>query len=52
LPNAREYLKPGINFEILYKVAHQLSDNQATDQLQEARQKLFKTIHGQNLKTG
>lgn len=52
LPNAKDYLKPGINFEILDKVAHQISDNQAADQLQKARQKLFKTINGQTLKTG
>ena len=42
----------GVSFEILDKVAHQISDNQAADQLQKARQKLFKTIHGQTLKTG
>ncbi len=52
LPNAKDYLKPGISFEILDKVAHQISDNQAADQLQKARQKLFKTIHGRTLKTG
>lgn len=52
LPNAKDYLKSGISFEILDKAAHQISDNQAADQLQKARQKLFKTIHGQVLKTG
>ena len=52
LPNARNYLKPGISFEILDKVVHAISDNQAADQLQKARQKLFKTIHGQSLITG
>jgi transposase InsO family protein len=52
LPNAKDYLKSGMRFEILNNVAHQLSDNQAADQLQKARRKLFKTIHGQNLKTG
>ena len=52
LPNAKDYLKPGISFEILDKLAHQISDNQAADQLQKARQKLFKTIHGRTLKTG
>ena len=51
LPNAARYLKPGINFEILNTLAHQISDNQAADQLQKARQKLFKTIHGRTLKT-
>jgi len=52
LPSASAYLKPGVSFEILDKLAHQISDNQAADQLQKARQKLFKTIHGQTLKTG
>ena len=40
------------SFEILDKVAHQISDNVAAHQLQKARQKLFKTIHGRTLKTG
>jgi len=52
LPSAKDYLKPGVSFEILYKLAHEISDNQAADQLQKARQKLFKTIHGRTLKTG
>lgn len=52
LPNAKNYLKPGLSFVILDKIARQLSDNQAADQLQKARQKLFKTIHGRTLKTG
>ena len=52
LPCASDYLKPGLNFEILDKLAHQISDNQAADQLQQARQKLFKTINGRTLKTG
>ncbi|MFT4562837.1 MAG: hypothetical protein ACI9BW_002584, partial [Gammaproteobacteria bacterium] len=37
--------------EILDKLAHQISDNQAADELQKARRKLFNTIHGQSLKT-
>jgi transposase InsO family protein len=52
LPDAKDYLKPGASFEILDKLAYQISDNQAADQLQKARRKLFKTIHGQTLKTG
>lgn len=52
LPNAKDYLKPDTSFEILDKVAHQISDNTAADQLQKARRKLFKTIHGRTLKTG
>ena len=34
------------------QLAYKISDNQAADQLQKARQKLFKTIHGRALKTG
>jgi len=52
LPNAKNYLKPSTSFEILDKLAHQISDNQAADQLQKARQILFKTINGRTLKTG
>ncbi len=52
LPSAKDYLKPGTSFEILDKLAYQISDNQAADQLQKARRKLFKTIRGQTLKTG
>lgn len=52
LPGAEDYLKLGTSFEILDKIAHQISDNQAVDQLQKARQDLFKTIHGQTLRTG
>jgi transposase InsO family protein len=51
LPHAKDYLKPGVSFEILDKLAHQISDNQAADELQKARRKLFNTIHGQSLKT-
>ncbi|MDO8863996.1 hypothetical protein Q6D67_20120 [Haliea sp. E1-2-M8] len=52
LPDAKDYLKPGVTFEILDEVAHQISDNQAADQLQKARQTLFKIIHGRSLSTG
>ena len=34
LPGAKDYLKPGLSFEILDQLAHQISDNQAADQLQ------------------
>jgi len=52
LLNAKDYLKPDTSFEILDELAHQISDNQAADQLQKARQKFFKAIHGRTLKTG
>lgn len=52
LPNAKDYLKPEISFAILDEVAHQISDNQAADQLQKARQTLFKTICGRSQGAG
>ena len=52
LPKAEDYLKPGVRFETLDTVAHQISDNQAADRLQKARQTLFRTIQGRTLKTG
>ena len=52
LPDSKDYLKPGVTFEILDAVALQISDNQAAEQLQKARQKLFKIIHGQTLRAG
>lgn len=52
LPDAKDHLKPGVSFAILDKLAYQISDNQAAEQLQKARQTLFKTIHGRTLKTG
>lgn len=52
LPRAKQYLKPGVSFATLDRIAGATSDNQAADQLQKARQKLFKTIHGRDLRTG
>ena len=52
LPGAQDCLKPGMTFAILDAVALQISDNRAAEQLQKARQKLFKIIHGQTLRTG
>lgn len=45
LPEAQQYLKPGMTFEILDAVAYQASDNEAADKLQQARRQLFKSIH-------
>ena len=52
LPGAEAYLKPALSFAILDKVAYAISDNQAADRLQKARQKLFHTIREQDLKSG
>ena len=50
LPDAKTYLKPDLSFEILDRIAYQLSDNAAADALQQARRALFTTIHEQEYK--
>lgn len=47
LPNAAQFLKPEITFDILNAIALNVSDNQAAEQLQVARKKLFNVIHEQ-----
>jgi hypothetical protein len=44
IDNAINYLKPEITFEILDKAALNQTDDQAAEQLQKERSKLFKTI--------
>jgi len=45
LPNAKDFLQPGITFAQLDSTATTLSDNQAARRLNEARTKLFQSIH-------
>ena len=45
LPEANQYLKPGITFELLDDIAYAISDNQAAQQLNQARAKLFRHIN-------
>ena len=45
LPNAEQYLKPGMTFEQLDDIAMQDSDNEAAKRLNEARAKLFRSIN-------
>jgi transposase InsO family protein len=47
LPHAPQYLKPGVSFNDLDKLAQSLTDNQAAEHLQEARRKLFNQIFEQ-----
>jgi hypothetical protein len=47
LPNAKSYLKPGATFEHLDALAHQISDNEAAQKLQQAKRQLFQTIFEQ-----
>ncbi len=47
LPNAASYLKPGLTFLGLDKEAMKINDGEAARLLQQARTKLFQTIHEQ-----
>jgi len=42
--NLNRYLKDGVSFEILDEKTYAITNNQLPDQLQQARQLLFKTI--------
>ena len=44
LPDAEQYLKPGITFKQLEKIAMQHTDNEAAKRMKQARYKLFKII--------
>ncbi len=44
LANARQYLKPGITFEMLDKIAYQKSDNECAAEMQKAKEELFKNF--------
>ena len=48
LPNAAQYLKPEISFEVADEYALQMSDNEAADRMNKARQKLFSLIFNQD----
>ncbi len=48
LPEAKQTLKPGMTFKQLDDIALSISDNEAVNQLNEARKQLFKTIHEQD----
>lgn len=44
LPNAEQYLKPGICFKDLDALATSISDNDAAERLNEAKSRLFKSF--------
>ncbi|MDQ7072390.1 MAG: hypothetical protein Q9N32_00940 [Gammaproteobacteria bacterium] len=50
LPYAKNYLKPGVTFEILDKLSMEMSDNEAAEKLQKERRKLFKSTFEQDKK--
>ena len=45
LPDAEQYLKPGITFQELDAIAYAISDNEAARRLNQARNELFQTIN-------
>ena len=50
LPDASHYLKPDISFKELDAIALSMSDNEAVQQMNEAKQQLFKSIFGRRKK--
>ena len=52
LPNAEHYLKPGITFEDLDKVAFAMSDLDAVNATRKACNQLFKCIDEQMIAAG
>ena len=44
LNNAKQYLKPGITFEILDKIAYDKSDNEFAELMQKAKDELLKNL--------
>lgn len=45
LPDAEQFLKPGITFQKLDAIAYAISDNEAARRLNKARNELFQTIN-------
>lgn len=50
LNNAKDYLKEGVSFGTIDKIAGIITDNQSADLLQQARSELFNTIDERDLK--
>jgi transposase InsO family protein len=44
LPEAHQFLKPGLSFQSLDDIAYAISDNEAAQRLQQARRQLFESI--------
>jgi transposase InsO family protein len=52
LPDAKQYLKKEITFEMLDKIATQISDNDAAKQLKKAKGTLFNAIYAEREASG
>ena len=48
LPDAAQFLKPGITFQHLDTLANAVSDNEAAQLLNQARAIMFKSIYNQS----
>lgn len=44
LPNAEQYLRPGISFEELDKIAYALSDNEFAEKMEKAKKEMLKSL--------
>ena len=42
MPNAQKYLKVGVSFQELDRIAYQMSDNEFAERMQKAKEELFK----------
>ena len=49
MKNAKQYLKPGITFEMLDKIAFEFSDNEFAEFMQQEKEKLFNNFKSQKL---
>lgn len=52
LENSESFLKKGVSFKKLDKIAYKISDNEAADRMNKAKNKLFNIINEEELKTG
>lgn len=50
LPQAHSFLKPGVTFEKLDALAHEITDNEAAERMNQARSLLFQTISQREFK--
>jgi hypothetical protein len=44
LPDAKQYLKDGVTFEMLDVIAYEFSDNEWAEKMQKAKRKLFESF--------
>ena len=50
LPRAHTFLKPGVTFQKLDALAHEITDNEAAERMNQARSRLFQTISQREFK--